>query len=85
MKQSKRHSDCKGVLLLMMENMACGKPVIVTSVGDVPVLVNNGVNDIVIPPNRADELAGSITYLTENPERRKLMGEANIRKMAEYD
>ena len=46
-----------------MEAMACGKPVIVTSVGDVPVLVKNGVNGIVIPPGKADLLA-------ENPELR---------------
>jgi len=65
--------------------MACGKPVVVTSVGDVPFLVKNGVNGIVIPPGNADVLAKSIIYLAENPELRKRMGEANVRKMKEYD
>jgi len=68
-----------------MEAMACGKPVIATGVGDVPVLVNNGVNGIVIPPGKADQLAESIIYLAENPELRKRMGETNVRKMREYD
>jgi len=71
--------------LSVMEAMACGKPVIVTSVGDVPVLVKNGVNGIVIPPGNADLLAESIIYLAENPELRKLMGKANVRKMVRYD
>jgi len=39
----------------VMEAMACGKPVIVTSVGDVPVLVKSGVNGIVF-------LLATLTY-----------------------
>jgi glycosyltransferase involved in cell wall biosynthesis len=56
-----------------------------TDVGDVPFMVENGVNDIVITPGNADLLAESIVYLAENPELRKLMAEANVRKMKEYD
>ena len=85
MKQSKSRSKHKGMPLSVIEAMACGKPVVVTSVGDVPVLVKNGVNGIVIPPGKADLLAESIIYLAENPELRKRMGETNIRKMLEYD
>ena len=69
-------SYVEGMPLSVMEAMACGKHVIVTSVGNVPVLVKNGVNGIVIPPGKADQLAESIIHLTENPELRKLMSEA---------
>ena len=79
------HSDHEGAVFSMMEAMACGKPVVVTSVGDVPVLVKNGVNGIVILFGKADMLAESIIYLAENPELRKLMGKANVRKMVRYD
>jgi glycosyltransferase involved in cell wall biosynthesis len=76
----------KGSLVVfLIKAMACGKPVIVTSVADVPFLVKNGVNDIVIPPGRADLLAESMIHLAESPELRKLMGEENAIKMAEYD
>jgi len=78
-------SYVEGMPLSVMEAMACGKPVIATSVGDVPVLVKNGVNGIVIPPGNADMLAESIIYMAENPELRKRMAEANVRKMKEYD
>lgn len=71
--------------MFLMEAMACGKFVIVTGVGDVPFLVENGVNDIVILPGNADLLAESIIYLAENPELRELMSEANVRKMKKYD
>jgi len=84
MKQSKNH-NYEGISLSVMEAMVCGKPVVVTSVGDVPFLVKNGVNGIVIPPGNADMLAESIIYLAENSELRRLMGEANVRKMKEYD
>lgn len=40
--------------LSMMEAMACGKPVAVTSVVDVPVLVKNSLNHIVIPPGKVE-------------------------------
>lgn len=69
----------------LMEALACRKPVVMTDVGDVPFMVENGVNDIVITPGNADLLAESIVYLAENPELRKLMAEANVRKMKEYD
>ena len=85
MKQSKMHNNYEGIHLSMMKAVACGKPVIVTSVGDVPVLVKNGVNGIVIPPGNADQLAESIIHLAENLELRKRMGEVNIRKMKQYD
>ena len=85
MKQSKSRSNYKGMSLSVLEVMACGKPVVVTSAGDVPFLVRNGVNGIVIPPGNADILAESIIYLAENSGLRKRMGEVNIRKMKEYD
>ena len=85
MKQSKSSSKHKGMSLSAMEAMACGKPVVATSVGDAPFLVKNGINGIVIPLGNADILAESIIYLAENPELRKRMGGANIRKMKEYD
>jgi len=47
--------------------LACGKPVVVTNVGDVPFMVENVVNGIVITPGNADLLAESIVYLAENP------------------
>jgi len=74
-----------GMPLSVMEAMACGKPVIVTSVGYVPLLVKNGVNGIVIPPSNRDQLADSIIYLAENPELSNRIGEVNVRKMNEYD
>jgi len=78
-------SYVEGMPLSVMEAMACGKPVIVSSVGDLPFMVENGINGIVIPPGNADMLAESIIYLAENPELRKRVGEKNIRKMAKYD
>lgn len=78
-------SHVEGMPLSVMEAMACGKPVIVTSVGDMPFIVKNGVNGIVIPPGNAELLANGIIYLAKNKELRNLMAELNLRKMAKYD
>jgi 1,4-alpha-glucan branching enzyme len=78
-------SFVEGMPLSIMEAMACGKPIVATSVSDVPILVKQGVNGIIIPPGNTDALAESIVYLAENPELRKLMGEENTKRMAEYD
>jgi glycosyltransferase involved in cell wall biosynthesis len=53
---------------------------IVTSVGNVPILVEDGINGIVIPPGNAHLLADSIIYLVQNPELRNLISKADIGK-----
>ena len=78
-------SFVEGMPLSLMEAMACGKPVIATNVSDVPILAKNGVNGIIIPPGNANVLAQSILHLAKNPELRKLMSQANAKKMIEYD
>lgn len=78
-------SHVEGMPLSVMEAMACGKPIIATNVGDVPVLVKNGVNGILTTPGNPNQLAESIIYLAENPELRDHMAEANIKKMLRYD
>lgn len=50
-----------------------GKTCYCDGVGDVPILVNNGVDGIVISPRNADLLADSIIYLAENPELRNFI------------
>lgn len=78
-------SYVEGMPLSIMEAMACGKPVIATNVGDMPILVKNGVNGNLLPPGNVDLLAQKILRLVEDLELRNLMSKANVRKMAEYD
>lgn len=58
----------------ILEKMAMGKPLIVTSVGGNAEAVVNGENGIVIPPFDHKRLAEAIIYLYRNPAIREKMG-----------
>ena len=51
------------------------KPVIVTDVGSLPEIVDQGVTGYVVPPRDAGKLAEAITDLLKNTDKRKKMGE----------
>ena len=52
---------------VLAESMACGKPIITTSVGSIPDVVGDAA--IVIPPGNPVQLAREIIGLLESPER----------------
>lgn len=60
----------------VMEAMAAGLPVVATSVGGVPELVEPGVTGELVPPNDADALAAKTIELLKDGNERRRMGEA---------
>jgi colanic acid/amylovoran biosynthesis glycosyltransferase len=62
-----------GIPVALMEAMALERPVISTPVAGIPELIDDGVNGLLIPPDRPDLLACSIEQLTLDPERRHLL------------
>ncbi len=67
-------SDWEGLPLVAVEAMAAGKPVISTSVGGVPELVEKEVTGFLVPPKDPDALASAILRLARDPQLRKQMG-----------
>lgn len=65
-----------GSPLKVFEYMACGKPVITTSVAPITQIVQNGKNGILVPPGDSLALAGAIIHLIEEPELREQIGKA---------
>lgn len=66
----------EGVPQSLLQAMAMGKPVIGTTVGGIPEVIDDGVNGYLIPPRDADACAERIVELIQNPARRAEMGRA---------
>jgi glycosyltransferase involved in cell wall biosynthesis len=60
--------------LVILEAMACGKPVVATNVGGTPYEVIDGKTGFLVKPGDARELSEKIKILTSDPELMKFMG-----------
>jgi glycosyltransferase involved in cell wall biosynthesis len=64
----------EGIPRIIIEALACGRPVITTNVAGCNEIITNGVNGIIIPINDPVSLAEAIIKLVNNPELREIMG-----------
>ena len=70
----------EGNPLSVMESMAAGLPSVVTSVGGVPELVEDGIHGFVVQPGDAQAMSEAMSRLVSDPAARRAMGEAAIQK-----
>jgi glycosyltransferase involved in cell wall biosynthesis len=75
-------SDSEGMPVSLMEAAACGVPVVATSVGGVPELVDDGTTGYLVPRGDAEGLADKLGRLLENSDVRSTMG-ADARRRAQ--
>ncbi len=64
----------EGLGRVLIEAMACGKPVIGTAVGGIPDLIKDGKNGFLVQPNNSEAIANRIIYLIQNPDVAVKMG-----------
>jgi glycosyltransferase involved in cell wall biosynthesis len=67
-----------------LEAMACGTPVVVTSVASLPEVVTDGETGFVVPPNDPGALREKIRWLLEHPDEAARMGAAGRRRVLEH-
>ncbi|MGC8605656.1 MAG: glycosyltransferase [Desulfomonilaceae bacterium] len=67
-------SISEGFPQVIIEAMACGLPVVATSVGGVPEIIEHGVNGLLVQPRSPKSLAQSMASLLLDDETRNLMG-----------
>lgn len=58
---------------VVLESMACGCPIVATSVGAIPEMLDGGAG-IVIEPRNVEQLRDAVAWVLENPERAAEMG-----------
>ncbi|MDA4127900.1 MAG: glycosyltransferase family 4 protein [Thaumarchaeota archaeon] len=81
---SSRRDKGIGSPLKVLEYMACGKPVVGSSLPQVAEIVVDGETGFLFPQGEPKLLAARITELANNPELRDEMGRAGLEKVRLY-
>ena len=68
----------------VLEPMASGKPVIGTSVGGIPEMIDDGVTGMIVPPGDAAALAAALVRLLQDPELCRAFGAAGRKRVAQH-
>jgi glycosyltransferase involved in cell wall biosynthesis len=69
--------------LVLAEAMACGLPVVATTAGAIPEVVEDGVTGILVPPDDAEALADAVVSLLSDRPRMQAMGAAGAKRVRE--
>jgi glycosyltransferase involved in cell wall biosynthesis len=78
-------SMTEGLGTSLLDAMACGKPVVATTAGGIPEVVEDGVTGLLVPPRDHEGLAEAIVKLLRDPALRQKFGSAGrARVQARY-
>ncbi len=69
--------------LVILEALACGTPVVATSVGGIPEIVQHGENGFVVPPNDSSALADAVAEIRDDHGLRRRMSQAAVETVRE--
>lgn len=73
-------SDAEACGRVLLEAMACGKPIVATDSGGTPEIVEDGLTGILVPPRNPRALAKGIIKLLDDKIKRVEMGEAGRKR-----
>jgi glycosyltransferase involved in cell wall biosynthesis len=62
--------------LALIEAMACGLPVVTTSVGGIPEVVSHGETGLLVEPNNFQELRNALEHVMKDPAMAASLGQA---------
>ena len=70
--------------LSILEAFAAGTPVVSSSSGGIPMMVQDGETGLLVPPRDPEAMAGAIGSLLEDPKRAGLMARKALEKAGEH-
>jgi glycosyltransferase involved in cell wall biosynthesis len=74
-------SEAFGIVLL--EAMACGKPLIASNLKGVRSVVDQGINGVLVQPKNSQDIASKINYFVEDKAIAKIIGERGVLSVEE--
>ena len=78
-------SDFEGMPLFAFECMASGTPLVSTSVGGLPELIEDGVSGVLVPPRNPKALAAGLSSLLADTARRERISAAASERLRGYE
>jgi glycosyltransferase involved in cell wall biosynthesis len=77
-------SVTEGLGTSLLDAMACGKPIVATSAGGIPEVVEDGVTGLLVPPRDHHALAQAIVRLLKDAGMRERLGAAGRARACEH-
>lgn len=71
-------SITEGLGTSLLDAMACGRPIVATTAGGIPEVVDKDVTGLLVPPRDHHAMADAIVKLLDDDQMRTRMGEAGI-------
>ena len=68
-------SESEGMPMSLLEAWAARKPVVVTAVGGLPELVDDGKTGLLLPPGEQEQLVETLASLAADPQHRRYLGD----------
>ena len=76
-------SVTEGLGTSLLDAMACARPIVATTAGGIPEVVEDGVNGLLVPPRDAQALADAIIRALNDRALRTRMGDAGFARVRE--
>ena len=76
-------SISEGIPMVLLEALALARPVVVTRVGGVPEVIEDGISGLLVGPGKEDELAQSCIALIDNYDFAQHLGVAGQKRVEE--
>ncbi len=76
-------STTEGLGTSLLDAMACGKPIVATTAGGIPEVVEDGVTGLLVPPRDERALAAAIVRLLKDRGLRETLGAAGLARVRE--